>query len=80
MAQQLLESFDRPLLTVSLSNLTLVLHLFYTRGRVIAWVNYIGSKVLLGREYADKIFAQRPIFSGLRFFKEAEISDSGPTA
>ena len=34
--------------------------------------------VLLGREYAN--YAQRTIFSDLRFFNEPEISDSGPPA
>ena len=34
----------------------------------------LGTKVLLGREYAH-----RPIFSGLRYFNEPEISNSGPT-
>jgi hypothetical protein len=31
---------------------------------------------VLGREYAELNFSQRPIFSGLRFFNEPEISDS----
>ena len=38
----------------------------------------VGIKALLGREYSGLNFAQRPIFSGLRFFNEPEISDSGP--
>ena len=33
---------------------------------------------VLGREYCRLNYAQRPIFSGLRFFNEPEISDSGP--
>ena len=33
---------------------------------------------VLGREICRCNFAQRSIFSGLRFFNEPEISDSGP--
>jgi hypothetical protein len=33
---------------------------------------------VLGREYADYILLTALFFSGLRFFKEPEISDSGP--
>ena len=68
MAQQPLKSYNRPLMRVSLSNSILPKHLFFTRGRVIgdkfiaSWVNWIWTKILLGREYAD-YFAQRAIIS-----------------
>ena len=45
---------------------------------IALWANYIGTKVLLGREYARKLnFFSQAYFAGLNFFNEPEISDSG---
>ena len=64
---------------VSLSNsilLTLTI-----RGRVMGdKSNEIGTKVLLGHEYADSILLRGLFFQGWVSFNEPEISDLVPTA
>ena len=76
MAQQPLKSFDCPLIGVSSYNSILVT-LFSTRSRVGQLDRNWGiSRMWIRRLKSD----QRPIFSGLRFFNEPEISDSEPTA
>ena len=58
MTQQPLKSFDRPLMNGSLFNSILVTFIFYYRQSdgdksIASWANLMGTKVLLGREYAD---------------------------
>ena len=44
---------------------------------IASWVNYIGTKVLLGCINSSIRFR---LELGLRFFNEPKISDVGPTA
>ena len=53
MAQQPLKSFDRTLMRVSLSNSILVTLIVVGDNSIASRDNQIGTKVLLGREYAD---------------------------